>query len=110
MPRLREIRELIEQSFDYVKEHGHDRCEVGDILWFFHNYEHGYAHCSGPASNPYEIQHVTKDGEIQHGISLPKAVGHGINRERTWFSFSEKVEPGWYWLEKGKEIKNGKSS
>jgi len=64
------------------------------VLQFFHCYEHdpeGRTHCTGPASNPYVIEHV--DGK--HKISLPVAVGHGKKLEREWFRFTERLGDGW---------------
>ena len=74
-------------AFDYVKEHGHERVGVGSVEWFFHNYEHGYKHCSGGDANPYELKHWNGKG---HVIDKEYARGHGVNRKPTWFHFIKK--------------------
>jgi len=97
---LKEYLQYIQERYDYVKEHGHDKCETNSILWHFHNYEHGYKHCEGPSSNPYEIEH---HGKI-HIISTQYARGHGINKETQWFNFTEEIKPDWWKVETGIKI------
>jgi hypothetical protein len=97
------ILKKIAQSFNYKKEHGHDRCQVGSVPWYFHNYEHGYKHCSGGNANPYNVKHWENNPNI-HAIDKEYARGHGINRNPTWFQFTEKLGDGWWDLDSGKEI------
>lgn len=82
-------------------EHDHDRPEPGTILWFFHHTDHdGISHCEGGLNNPYHTEHVGK----KHVIDKEYARGHGINREPTWFHFTEKMESGKWNMESGEEI------
>ena len=85
------------QEFDYVKKHGHERAKINSIIWYFHNYEHGYKHCVGSLKNNYRIEHF--NGE--HIINKEYARGHGINRKPHWFKFTKKIKSGWWNLESG---------
>ena len=85
---------------DYKDVHGHDKVETGSIAWHFHNYEHGYRHCTGGAANPYELKHK---GAL-HYISKEYARGHGKAYNPVWFHFTTKVEDGWWDVSSGKEI------
>ncbi|KKM07596.1 hypothetical protein LCGC14_1732320 [marine sediment metagenome] len=63
-------------------------------LQYFHNYEHdveGRTHCTGPDSNPYEIEHV----HGMHKISHQYAVGHGRGGKRQWWHFPKRLEEGY---------------
>ena len=90
----------LEEGYDYVKKHGHNRCKINSICWYFHNYEHGYKHCKGAPSNPYEIKHHNKI----HIINKQYGRGHGLKKKTKWFKFVKKVKPGWWELETGTEI------
>ncbi len=90
----------LQERFDYAKHHGHEKVKVGSILWYFHNYEHGYKHCEGAKSNPYVIEHHNNF----HIISSQYAMGHGIKRKTQWFKFSKKIKPNWWHLESGVEV------
>jgi len=93
------FKQFIQEQFDYKKEHGHDRVPVGSTEWYFHNYEHGYKHCSGGEKNPYKLVH-TKNG---HEIDKEYARGHGVNTEPQWFQFTKRNGNGWD-LESGKKV------
>lgn len=88
-------------EYDYKKEHGHDRAKINTVSWHFHNYEHGYKHCSGSKQNPYDIKHHILKGKLIHIINNKKARGHGINRKPQWFVFNKEIKKGWFHLEKG---------
>ncbi|MEE9574176.1 MAG: hypothetical protein V3W20_14065 [Candidatus Neomarinimicrobiota bacterium] len=94
------IEKYLSELYDYSKNHGHDKVETNTILWFFHNYEHGYEHCKGPASNPYEIEHHKNI----HIISKEYGKGHGIKRKIQWFKFTKRIKSGWWELESGVEV------
>ncbi len=94
------IEKYLNELYDYNKNHGHDRTEVGSILWHFHNYEHGYKHCKGGEINAYKIEHYN---EI-HIINKQYARGHGIKREPQWFKFIEEIKPNWWEVESGAEV------
>jgi len=99
-----EIAEKVAGHFlartDYVGIHGHDKCETGSNEWHFHNYEHGYKHCSGGEKNPYEVKHFDK----KHGISKEYARGHGRGYEPQWFHFTNSLGDGWYDLASGSKV------
>jgi hypothetical protein len=88
------------QEFDYVKIHGHEKCKINSVLWYFHNYEHGYKHCKGGLKNPYKIEHF----KGKHIIDKEFARGHGIKRSPSWFKFTKKIKPGWWEVESGVKI------
>jgi len=93
-------------EYSYKKEHGHDKAEINSIDWFFHNYEHGYNHCTGSEKHPYDIEHYMLQGKLIHIINNKKGKGHGINKQSQWFKFNKEIKKGWYHLEKGIEQKN----
>ena len=76
--------------------HGHPRTPVGSVPWHFHNYEHGYQHCTGSKAKPYNITEHPEG----HLIDVPEAVGHGRNRKPIVFRFPKKLDGG-YLLEAG---------
>ena len=89
------------QEFPYVDYHGHDKVKINSVLWYFHNYEHGYKHCIGGQKNNYKIEHLNR----KHAIDKEYARGHGIKRKPTWFKFTKKIKSGWWELESGIKIK-----
>lgn len=91
---------ILTEQFDYKKEHGHDKVEIGSVLWYFHNREHGYKHCKGGEKNPYEIFHISG----KHGIDKVFARGHGANREPQWFNFVKKLTDELWEVESGEKI------
>jgi hypothetical protein len=97
-PKVKEID--LNESAKYEK-HGHKRSKTGSIDWFFHNYEHGYKHCS----NDYDIKHLIIDDKIKHGINKKYAIGHGYKRKKQLFKFTKKINKSWYDLESGIKIK-----
>jgi hypothetical protein len=99
------IQYINEAVINYKKIHGHDRVKIGSIEWHFHNYEHGYKHCIGSKSNPYEVDHHTlNNGKIIHVISSEYARGHGIKRKPQWFKFNKKIDNIHFDLNSGKKI------
>jgi len=102
---MKSILNYLNEGLDYKKLHGHNRVKVGSILWYFHNYEHGYKHCVGGDANPYEVDHHTlKSGKIVHVINTEYARGHGYNGEPQWFKFTKPVDDIHYFLNSGVKI------
>lgn len=97
---ITEYLSYLQDQYDYKKEHGHDRVKINSVLWYFHNYEHGYKHCKGGKKNPYEIGHHGRT----HTISKQYARGHGTKRKLQWFKFNKQVKPGWWDLESGVKV------
>jgi len=93
------LNHIQEKTYDYMKDHGHERAKVNSVIWYFHNYEHGYKHCKGGMKNPYEIEHYKNI----HIINKQYARGHGQGRKPQWFKFTKKVKSGWE-LESGIKI------
>jgi len=89
-----------ERYINYKLIHGHDRVKINSIEWYFHNYEHGYKHCTGGAKNPYTVDHFGK----MHGIDKQYARGHGIKRKPQWFKFTKKIKSGLWDLSSGTPI------
>jgi len=94
------IQKYLNELYDYKKKHGHDKTKVGLVLWYFHNYEHGYKHCKGPISNAYEVEHYKNI----HIINKEYAKGHGIKRKPQWFKFVKKIKSGWWEVESGVKV------
>jgi hypothetical protein len=53
---------------------------------------------------PYSIKHYHKGNGVGHLINSEHAVGHGIQKKRTLFCFSDQVIPGWYDMDSGRKI------
>jgi ubiquinone/menaquinone biosynthesis C-methylase UbiE len=86
----------INARYDYEGKHGHDKCKVNAVLWFFHNYEHGYKHCKGPKTNSWIIKHVKVNKKLRHVITSEYARGHGIKYKTQWFKFKKKYKNAWF--------------